>query len=719
MSVHRHLVLTTMLLAPALAAAAERHPDHFRILYAEAVQFDDSATRADANSRVQAKRSRFDAYGRRFELALERNERLQRAVATADGPDVYRGTLAGVPGSWARLTIANGRRYGMVWDGRDLYVIEPAADAAANLAGTPPARGADTVVYRLSDTLAPANGATCATARLPAPAGEPADAARAQRSGLDSYRALVGELQAASGTPSAGATAAATAGVAGATQRLQVNAVADYEYVRQVGATLARDRIVARFNNIDGIFASQAGVQIELAGPVQVYETPDQPFTATDPSALLGEVGNFRQRLVSTASAQAGGLTHLVTGRDLDGTTVGIAYIGALCSARYGVSLSEGLNSFGDLIAAHELGHNFGAPHDGEVPTGAATNACQTVPQDYLMAPRINGSRVFSQCSLEQMAPQIARATCLLPAVVQAPAVDVGVTAGGATLRAYLQRPVTLAATVTNTGTGTATNARLQFTLPATLEAQGATANPGGTCTLQAGGASCTWPTLGAGAVAEVQLALRGTVVGAQSIVARTQADGDASTSNDQATWQVAIDPLPDLALEIPRDTATTTVEQSATLTVSVRNPGAAAADGGTVRFEMPTVVSPTPLPAGCTLSGAVANCAVGPVAPGSTVTLELPIRGVAAGSGSARVALQSNDDASGANNVGAIGVTVAAAQAPVPAATSSSPASASGPTTAGSGGGGSFGLAGLLALLGLPLLRARTLSARARQGRC
>jgi hypothetical protein len=430
---------------------------------------------------------------------------------------------------------------------------------------------------------------------------------------------------------------------------------------------------------------------------------------------LLGEVGAFRQQLLATASAQAGGLTHLVTGRDLDGTTVGIAYIGTLCSARYGVSLSEGLNGFGDLVAAHELGHNFGAPHDGEAPSNGTTNACQTAPQDYLMAPRVNGSRTFSQCSLEQMAPQLARASCLLPAAVQAPAVDLGLAATAATsLRAFLQRELTLNATVSSTGTGAANAARVQFTLPGALEAQSASATQGGTCTLQAGGVSCAWPTLAAGAVADVQVVARGAVAGSYTVNARTAANGDYETSNDAVAWQVAIDALPDLALEIPRDSATTTVEQSATLAVVVRNPGAAPADGGTVRFEVPAVVrAPAPLlPVGCTLAGSVASCAVGTVPAGRTVTLELPVQGVTSGSGSARIALQSSDDASSANNTGAIGVTVAAVQAPAAGATtantSAAPAAGAGAGSGGGGGGGSFGLAGLLALLGMLGMRAR-----------
>ncbi len=54
---------------------------------------------------------------------------------------------------------------------------------------------------------------------------------------------------------------------------------------------------------------------------------------------------------------------------------------------------------------AHELGHNFGAPHDA-----AAGSECSSVPPDFLMAPELNWSSTFSQCSLNQMQQAVERA---------------------------------------------------------------------------------------------------------------------------------------------------------------------------------------------------------------------------------------------------------------------------------------------------------------------
>ena len=38
-------------------------------------------------------------------------------------------------------------------------------------------------------------------------------------------------------------------------------------------------------------------------------------------------------------------MTHLVTGRDLDSSTVGIAFIGSLCLTRFGASISQGVST--------------------------------------------------------------------------------------------------------------------------------------------------------------------------------------------------------------------------------------------------------------------------------------------------------------------------------------------------------------------------------------
>src|SRR6266403_646974 len=102
----------------ALAEAAPAAPP-FQILYHERLELT-----ARSGSGGQQHIS-FEAYGRRFELALEPNEDIGRAVP-ADRGDIQplRGTIEGQPGSWVRLTRSRGgwrgvrseeRRVGKEW----------------------------------------------------------------------------------------------------------------------------------------------------------------------------------------------------------------------------------------------------------------------------------------------------------------------------------------------------------------------------------------------------------------------------------------------------------------------------------------------------------------------------------------------------------------------------------------------------------------------------
>ncbi len=59
-------------------------------------------------------------------------------------------------------------------------------------------------------------------------------------------------------------------------------------------------------------------------------------------------------------------LVHLWTGRDLDGSTVGVAYRGVVCKYRatsYGLSQRDTGSIFRVGTPTHEIGHNFGASH--------------------------------------------------------------------------------------------------------------------------------------------------------------------------------------------------------------------------------------------------------------------------------------------------------------------------------------------------------------------
>jgi hypothetical protein len=189
------------------------------------------------------------------------------------------------------------------------------------------------------------------------------------------------------------------------TKALVVGVIADHQFTDNIG-TDPEGAIVSRMDVVDGIWYSQVGIEIVL-GPITVLTDADDTFSATtDPTDLLTEVATYRGNLPSSDGT---GLTHLMTGRSMDGNIIGIAYLGAVCNGDYSASLSQSTVSttMGALVAAHELGHNFNSIHDG-VP-----GVCVSTPQTYLMAPTINYSNQFSSCSLGQINALVATASCL------------------------------------------------------------------------------------------------------------------------------------------------------------------------------------------------------------------------------------------------------------------------------------------------------------------
>mgnify|MGYP001821361477 CR=1 FL=1 len=308
--------------------------------------------------------------------------------------------------------------------------------------------------------------------------------------------------------------------------------------------------------------SNQLGVQISLQA-IETFNTDTDPFTQSDAGELLRELSDYR---VNSPTQTSFGLTHLYTGRDLDGTTVGIAWTGALCSANFGTGLSEGNGTatFDSLIAAHEIGHNFGSPHDGE-----AGSACESQAGDWLMSPRLNGSNTFSPCSITEMDDDIRRASC----ITGLPSVD---------MRVSLQSSATIlfgTATdlryeVFNNGTLDAANVSVDFTMPATVTLGSVTA-ASGTCTTGTGTVNCVFGDIPGSAVRAVDITVTPNALGAGTISATVSADNDDRPENNEESLQLMVDPAVDLVAGTPsgasvrvnkRTTITSTLENRATL---------------------------------------------------------------------------------------------------------------------------------------------------------
>ncbi|HWM27637.1 MAG TPA: M12 family metallo-peptidase [Woeseiaceae bacterium] len=594
----------------------------------------------------------FDALGRSFELELEANDRLLSPASRqslAENIALYRGTLRGRPGSWTRIVIANGVPRGLVWDGDEMFAIEAPGDSAV-AADSP-------VVFRLADVYVVPGTMSCGASS----GGGNAAAV---------YTKLAGEL------------AAQKAGAPGATSQIDLGAIGDFEFVERI-STGAEAAIVTRLNNVDGIFSEQLGVQINVA-TLQIHADADDPFSDTlDSGALLDELGFYRR---DTPPHRSHGLTHLFTGRNLDEQTVGIAYLDALCSARFGAGLSEGRRGAlsDSLIAAHEIGHNFGAPHDGDPEA-----ACAAESEDFLMAPSVNGSDQFSQCSIEQMQPEIAGAAC----ITVLPTVDMTISQQGTVSSVLLGDDVTVTFDVANVGTEPASNVAVQIALSEELTFETVEASVG-SCSNDAGIVACQFGTLAGGANRTITVSAVAAEAGTGIFNASVFADTDDNQGNNDTSATVDIESAVDLFVNTLA-AAAVTLNQSTSIRLGVENraPIAATGVGLTITFNDGLRVNSAAWSLGsCTVTAQQVDCETDDFAASSSATADINLAGIATGQRAYTVSLSSaEEDANPEDNSATGTVTVNAAAV----------------TSSGGGGGGATSLF-FLCLLGGAMICAR-----------
>ena len=545
---------------------------------------------------------RFEALGRSFELQLQPNQRLlenARIEAPLDGIEIYRGEVSGAPGSWARIVVHEGMPRGLIFDGRDLIAIEAPGDSL--VATDAP------VIYRLADTIIAPGSMTCGSQSF-------------ARSGAAVANELLAELGDLMQGP-------------GAVSEIEMGVVGDYEFTTSKGGdSPAAAAITTRLNNVDGYFSAQLGVQISVQ-VIDTFGTINDPFTdVTAATDLLDELSNWR----STNPAQnSNGLTHLYTGRDLDGSTVGIAWSGALCSNFFGAGLSEGNGSstFDSLIAAHEIGHNFGAPHDGE-----AGSPCVAETGDFLMSPTLNGSSTFLSCSITEMSDNISSAACITPL----PTVDMEVTMSSAPTVLFGAN-ADVSYDVRNNGTLDATNVTADFTLPVNLTVNMATA-AGGTCTSGAGTVSCAMGDVPGLATRAVSISVTPASLGPGNITATVTADVDERAANNQETLQLNVDPAVDLVVGTPTG-ATIKLNKSTTITATLENRATIDATGVTLIVDLGNALQATAANWGlgsCTVLAQQVTCQAASFAAQSNSSISVTATGISAGNPNINVVMSS-----------------------------------------------------------------------------
>lgn len=658
-------VVAVAALAPSVAAASDSE-SAARIAYFEPLHVLPAPAGTGAHKTSgDLQQLRFDAFGRRFEISLGPNSRLMDSKPEQSSLQLYRGSLDGVAGSWVRLASKGAVMHGMMWDGTQLYAIEPAAEVSDSLA-SPPADESQTIIFRLADATMDAGAAACGAESMPTKAS-------------DAFAALTTELKST--------TVAMQA--SGATRRLDMSALGDARFLQRYDNEQdARDAILARLNNVDGIYSSQLSIEIHVASLSVPDAAHDQLSAVTDPKSLLRELANLRKR---SGDLNSEGVTHLFTDRNLDGSTIGIAYLGSLCDRKNAVGLTESRNTWLDsLVAAHELGHNFGADHDGD-----SHGACPNTPSSgFLMAPVVSGTDDFSTCSLTRMRAGAQRASC----ITNLPPANVRISESLGSTRRQLGARFPWQLKVTNGGGLTSRNVRVELTLPASLAIADAGV-VGGSCTSGGGAVECELGDLAGGNTRAIELELSSDVAGMNAITAHVSADHDANRKDNDGSGSIVIEASADVAVAL-HGPATAIANQTFTVGFEVTNIAADNAGAVTVQIDIPagtTVGSASLVNGSCTTGATQVECTLTPLGPGIAASGSVALMASAPGSAALHATVSGDYfDPNSANDTADLVVAVSSASSPPTAESAAS----------GGGGGGSFGLLLLLALA--PLQRAR-----------
>jgi len=141
---------------------------------------------------------------------------------------------------------------------------------------------------------------------------------------------------------------------------------ADFPFFQRRGSstTSVLNDIDNVLNGLIVVYERDVGVTFQNKGVIIRTTSGSDPYTTSVPDTLLNQVRNVwnTQDPIGTNFD----LAELMSGRNLSGSVIGIAWLSSVCtSRRYSVVQTTFSSSLNQRVAlsAHEMGHNFGADH--------------------------------------------------------------------------------------------------------------------------------------------------------------------------------------------------------------------------------------------------------------------------------------------------------------------------------------------------------------------
>ncbi len=140
---------------------------------------------------------------------------------------------------------------------------------------------------------------------------------------------------------------------------------ADREFYQKNGSSVSQTiaDIENILNGVELIYERDVQITYELSIILVRTAEPD-PYSSTDAATLLDQ---FENQWAGSLSGVHRDISHLMTGKNLNGGTIGVAWLGTICSGprSYGLSESRYTTNYNRRVTltAHELGHNWQSNH--------------------------------------------------------------------------------------------------------------------------------------------------------------------------------------------------------------------------------------------------------------------------------------------------------------------------------------------------------------------